>query len=46
MAGYILSDEEVDNTVTTKTVEETTTSQSVDAAVKTVEKVISEPLMA
>lgn len=46
MAGYILSDEEVDNTVTTKTVEETTTSQSVDAAVKTIEEVISEPLMA
>lgn len=46
MAGYILSDEEVDNTVTTKTVEEPTTSQSVDAAVKTIEKVISEPLMA
>lgn len=46
MAGDILSDEEVDNTVTTKTVEETTTSQSVDAAVKTIEEVISEPLMA
>lgn len=46
MAGYILSDEEVDNTVTTKIVEEPTTSQSVDADVKTIEKVISEPLMA
>ena len=45
MAGYILSDEEVDNTVTTKTIEEPATSQSVDTAVKTIDEVIHEPLM-
>lgn len=41
----VLSDEEVDNTVTIKTVEEPATSQSVDTVVKTIEEVIHEPLM-
>lgn len=36
----------MDNTVTTKTVEESYDSQSIDTSVKTIEKVFSEPLMA